>query len=207
MKRLTRTKGVSRAVVTKGKPKPRKGRAAPEPEPEEEEDEVWDEEKELERARSYIGYSRGAEAKAIRKERMLKAMRENMGVLLYAAKQAGITRRTHYNWLEADPQYRKDVDDIIEGTFDVVERKAFEGIVKHSNTALTIFFLKTRMKHRGYQERHEFSGPNGGPMAATLELKHEVPPDAIADILFKMTGGTDKAAVALAKLTKPKKDA
>ena len=47
--------------------------------------------------------------------------------------------------------------------------------IKQGNTAIIIFTLKTLGKSRGYVERTEVSGPNGGPIVVKGYVK--VTPD------------------------------
>ena len=54
--------------------------------------------------------------------------------------------------------YKEEVDCITESAIDYVESKLYERI-KANDTASIIFFLKTRAKSRGYQERTELVMP------------------------------------------------
>jgi hypothetical protein len=86
------------------------------------------------------------------KERMLEALRKTYGIVSDAVKIAGIGRRTHYEWLHSDEEYRKAVQDIREVAKDFVESKLFECIQEKDITAI-IFYLKTQAKDRGYADR------------------------------------------------------
>ena len=101
------------------------------------------------------------------KKAMLATLEEFYGIVLPAAKKAGICRATHYNWYNTDPIYKAAVDDMSNVALDHVESKLFEKIegvqvqgkegvydVPPSDTAL-IFYLKTKGKNRGYVERQE----------------------------------------------------
>jgi hypothetical protein len=55
-----------------------------------------------------------------------------------------------------DPELRDLVDELTETFIDYAESKLFKAI-NEGNIAATIFFLKTRAKHRGYCERYELS--------------------------------------------------
>lgn len=141
---------------------------------------------------------------ARKKERMLEALEKHMGVVLYAIKEVGIARKTHYNWMTDDPDYAEKVEDINEGTGDFVERKLLEAI-QEKQPAVMIFVAKTKWKQRGYVERHEVSGPNGGEIKVggylgVSQAMQELPPEGIESILQKMTGGGGKAEEALKRL-------
>lgn len=89
-----------------------------------------------------------------KKEAMIEALMRTMGVITPACKAVGITRRTHYNWLESDPEYKQAVEDMPEIALDFVEAQNYKQI-KEGNTSAIIFYLKTKGKSRGYIERRE----------------------------------------------------
>ena len=101
-----------------------------------------------------------------------------MGIVTNAAKEVGIHRSTHYDWMEADPDYKQAVDSLQDIAIDFAESKLFEKIngvavkkgetddgediiynVPPSDTAI-IFYLKTKAKKRGYIERQEIDNLN-----------------------------------------------
>ena len=110
---------------------------------------------------------KGREAKAhktdINKKLMLEALEIQMGNVSKAAEATNIARCSHYEWIEADPEYKKAVDGINEGLIDFVESELVKRI-KSGDTTGIIFFLKCKGKHRGYSERTELTGANGDPL-------------------------------------------
>jgi biotin synthase-related radical SAM superfamily protein len=88
------------------------------------------------------------------KIRMIKAMERHMCIVTTASKSAKIDRSRHYIWMNEDPEYKKAIDELSEIVFDVVESKLFEQI-KSGNTTSTIFFMKCKMRGRGYIEKTE----------------------------------------------------
>ena len=88
------------------------------------------------------------------KKAMLEALEKSMGVVSTAAKIAGINRSTHYDWLNNDPEYAKQVKDIENVAIDFAESKMFKNIEKGKEASI-FFYLKTRGKQRGYVERQE----------------------------------------------------
>ncbi len=88
------------------------------------------------------------------KEAMVEALRRTLGNVTAACKIVGVTRDTHYRWLETDANYADAVDDVTEQTFDFVENKLMDKVKDGDLTAI-IFYCKTRMKGRGYTERQE----------------------------------------------------
>jgi hypothetical protein len=114
------------------------------------------------------------------KKVMLKALSKSRGIVSTAAESANISRQTHYEWLKEDPEYKAAVDAINEATIDFVESKlmqlidgptrevvtqmGIETIKEPPVTAAAIFYLKTKGKSRGYVERQEITGAEGGPI-------------------------------------------
>lgn len=89
-----------------------------------------------------------------KKNAMLQALEKTLGVVTTACKSVGIERKTHYNWLDNDPEYREAVEAIADVAIDFVESSLFKQI-KEGNATSTIFYLKTKAKKRGYVERTE----------------------------------------------------
>jgi len=89
-----------------------------------------------------------------KKKRMFEALQDQLGVITAAAKQTGISRRTHYKWLKKDDNYQYWIKQIPDLCLDFVENALFKNI-KAGKTAEIIFYLKTKGKHRGYIEKSE----------------------------------------------------
>jgi len=87
-----------------------------------------------------------------KKQAMLEALEKNLGIVTISCKSVGISRKTHYRWLESDPEYKEAVEAIPDVVLDFAENKLFKAI-QDGNITATIFFLKTRGKDRGYIER------------------------------------------------------
>lgn len=104
-----------------------------------------------------------SESTAKLKEAMLEALLVSFGIIAHAAKQVGITRQVHYQWLESDPEYKQNVADLKEYKKDFIESKLIK-LINDGDTAATIFAAKTQLKDRGYVERTELSGPDGKPI-------------------------------------------
>ena len=91
---------------------------------------------------------------SIKKAAMIEALEKSLGVVTDACKIVGINRKTHYEWLKNDEQYKQDVDDLSNAALDFVESKLYEKI-KGGDTTCIIFYMKTKGKERGYVERQE----------------------------------------------------
>jgi hypothetical protein len=89
-----------------------------------------------------------------KKEAMIQALEKHLGVVTTACKTVDIDRTTHYRWLKEDEAYKEATEDIDNVSLDFAESQLLKQI-KDGNTTATIFFLKTRGKHRGYVERLE----------------------------------------------------
>ena len=95
------------------------------------------------------------------KKEFLEALRRCSGNVSEAVRQVPIDRKTHYNWLEADPEYAAAVDAIKESLIDRAEG-VLHGLISEGNVPAVLFFLKTQGKKRGYVERTETDVTSGG---------------------------------------------
>jgi len=88
------------------------------------------------------------------KIRMIKAMERHMCIVSKASKSAKIDRSRHYIWLNDDSEYKKAIENLTETVHDMVENELFQQI-KGGNTTSTIFYMKCKMRGRGYIEKTE----------------------------------------------------
>jgi hypothetical protein len=109
---------------------------------------------------------------ATHKKAMIAALEKCMGIVITAAKRAKIDRKTHYRWLQQDPEYKKAVDNISELVLDMAESQLHKQI-KANNVTATIFFLKTKGKKRGYIEKVEtgFTNAEGKDVLPQIVLQ------------------------------------
>lgn len=98
------------------------------------------------------------------KERMIEALTKSLGIVTNAVKITGISRTTHYAWMEKDPEYRSRVEEATDAQIDFVEGNLIQRIQEGDTTA-TIFYLKTKGKKRGYTERMEIAPAEGTTMS------------------------------------------
>ena len=94
-----------------------------------------------------------------KKEKVLQALEESLGVVTTACLKAGISRQLFYQWKKEDKQFADKVLDIEDIALDFAESKLHSQISSNNITA-TIFFLKTRGKKRGYVEAQEIGMTN-----------------------------------------------
>jgi hypothetical protein len=94
------------------------------------------------------------------------------GVVVTIAKRLGVERQTVYSYMKKWVSVNQAVEDEREAMLDMAEGALYKLVSKGNPTGI-IFLLKTRGKERGYVERQEVTGANGG--AVNIEL---VWPDA-----------------------------
>ncbi len=87
-----------------------------------------------------------------KKEKFLKALANGYGIIATACEAIGIGRSTYYRWYNTDQEFKEKVDEVTETQVDFVESKLIQAINAGDTTA-TIFYLKTKGKKRGYNEK------------------------------------------------------
>tara|TARA_Y100001937_G_C7031248_1_gene290187 strand:+ start:248 stop:607 length:360 start_codon:yes stop_codon:yes gene_type:complete len=105
----------------------------------------------------------------IKKESILKALEQSLGVVTMACKKAKVPRSTFYKWLNEDNDFAKKVKDIENVALDFAESQLHQQIGKGIPSS-TMFYLKTKGKHRGYVERTEITGADGMPNNFQIEI-------------------------------------
>lgn len=102
-----------------------------------------------------------------KKEKFIQALAQGYGIIATACEAIGIGRSTYYRWYNADQEFRERVDEVTETQVDFVESKLMQAISEGDTTA-TIFYLKTKGKKRGYNEKAQPKAPDPVPTATTL---------------------------------------
>jgi hypothetical protein len=106
----------------------------------------------------------------IKKEAMLQALENSLGVVTVACKQSGTPRSTYYKWLKEDETFAKEVKEIENIALDFAESQ-LHSQMKDGSTSATIFYLKTKGKKRGYIERSELDLSSGDePIKININL-------------------------------------
>lgn len=89
------------------------------------------------------------------KKRFLEHLEKSLGVVTTACKKSGISHTQVYKWINEDQEFEDAVNYVRnEVCVDFAESSLYKQIDKNIPSA-TIFFLKTRGKHRGYVETIE----------------------------------------------------
>ena len=90
------------------------------------------------------------------KKAMCDALKQSLGIVTTAIQKVGIHRSTHYDWYNNDQEYRKRVNEVSDVAHDFVESQLYNQI-KDGNTTATIFYMKCKMRERGYIEKQEIN--------------------------------------------------
>ena len=96
-------------------------------------------------------------------EQVCEAIRSQKGLLSMAANRLGCGYTTVWNYSQKYPEVKQAIEESKESMLDLAEGKLFQEINAGNMTAI-IFFLKTKGKARGYSERQEITGAEGGPV-------------------------------------------
>ena len=105
-----------------------------------------------------------------KKRAMIEALEKSLGVVSTAAKIVGIDRTTHYDWMNNDEEYRKEVDGISEIALDFAESQLHKQM-QNGEVSSTIFYLKTKGKKRGYIETQNIDHTTKGEQITGMIVK------------------------------------
>lgn len=94
------------------------------------------------------------------KKRIVEAMKKCLGIVSKACDKVGISRVTFYSYYNNDPEFKIEIDAIEDLVIDFAESKLHTLIRAGDNTS-TIFFLKTKGRKRGYQEKIQMDLTSG----------------------------------------------
>jgi hypothetical protein len=89
-----------------------------------------------------------------KKADVLKAIKGSGGIKLQICRRLNCARDTLDRYIARFPDIAKAIESEVEDMGDIVEAKILSGI-REGNTALMIFYAKTKLKNRGYIERQE----------------------------------------------------
>lgn len=119
-------------------------------------------------------------------EPTIAAIRDLHGNLSAVAKQLGVCRQTLYVFIDRHPSVQAVVAESRETMLDNAESALYRAVLGGEAWAVC-FFLKCQGKSRGYVERQEVTGADGGALA--LRITEEIvdatgsdrtaPPDSV----------------------------
>lgn len=90
-------------------------------------------------------------SKVQKQKAMIEAIHQTLGNVTASIRAVGISRATHYRWMETNEKYRLAIEEAIEIDLDFSEA-ALRKKIQAGDTTAIIFHLKTKGKHRGYVE-------------------------------------------------------
>lgn len=94
-------------------------------------------------------------------EKMIAAVEEAKGYVSKACQILKCSRQHFYVKLKNYPTVQQAMDEIRNKRHDFVESKLMN-LIDQENVTAIIFYLKTQCKDRGYVERQEVTGADGG---------------------------------------------
>jgi hypothetical protein len=100
-------------------------------------------------------------------DQVIAKIEQNKGNVAAVARAFGVSRRTILRFADEHPTVKTALADARESMLDNAESVLYKKVLEGS-TAELIFFLKTQGRTRGYVERSEISGPNGGPVELAI---------------------------------------
>ena len=124
-------------------------------------------------------------------QRIIEAIKHSDGLLTDAAKKAHVGYTTLWRYTKDYSSVEQAVKEAKETMLDFAESKLYGKIRDGDNTAI-IFFLKTQGKARGYIERQELTGANGGPIGLENNASNLSDEELEAIIKGRSSGGATK---------------
>jgi hypothetical protein len=94
-------------------------------------------------------------------EEIIEALTETKGLVYLAADRLGCTAQTVYNYIDRYPTIKTAWEAANGRMGDIAEQRLFEAVNLGTPWAVG-FYLARKHKNRGYAERQEITGPDGG---------------------------------------------
>jgi hypothetical protein len=92
----------------------------------------------------------------LKKDALLQALENSLGIVSTACNRSGISRSSFYKWYKEDEEFRKKVDEIDNVKLDYVETKLFKNIENEKEKSI-IFYLQHKGHKRGYVQRQNIN--------------------------------------------------
>jgi hypothetical protein len=125
-------------------------------------------------------------------EQVEAALRAAAGIRSAAARMLGCAPSTIGNYLGRYSALREIEAEILEQNLDLAETKLLSAI-RDGNLTAVIFYLKTKGKARGYTERAEVTGADGGPIDVTKLSDEELERIARGELVPREGAGGARA--------------
>ena len=97
------------------------------------------------------------------KKAIIEAIKDSGGIMSTIARRLGVTWHTADTWVKQYDETKQALQDEREAILDLAESTLFRNI-KDGNSQDAKWLLSTMGKNRGYNERHEITGVDGGPI-------------------------------------------
>lgn len=103
----------------------------------------------------------------MKKEDVLTAINDSGGIMSTIAKRLSCDWHTAKKWCHKFEETAQALDDETEKVLDLAESKLYASI-NEGNTQDAKWLLSTKGKRRGFSERHEITGADGGAINAVI---------------------------------------
>lgn len=94
------------------------------------------------------------------KKNFIQQIEGSGGLILPLAQAYGVTRKTIYDWINKNPEYKRAMEEARENLLDIAESKLLNKVTAGDQRACE-FVLRTLGKDRGYVEKVEAAGKIG----------------------------------------------
>ena len=101
-------------------------------------------------------------------EQIIEALRKTKGLIGLAADELKCDRKTIYNHVKRSAAVREALESVRERNLDVAESKLLGAIDTGESWAIT-YYLSRIGRERGYGDRSELTGLNGGALRVVVE--------------------------------------
>lgn len=101
------------------------------------------------------------------KEAVEEALKKSGGLASGAARILDCSVQTVLNYIKRFPELEEIRRDVVTRVVDKAEAGLFQLVSEGDRTSI-IFTLKTLGRNRGYSERHEVTGKDGGPIQVDI---------------------------------------
>lgn len=94
------------------------------------------------------------------------------GSVLQACSDTGVARRTHYEWLADDPEYKQQFERAKQQAVDALESRVFQRANVESDRLAEFLLKGLKPEVYGDRMKAQISGVDGG--AIGVEVKHSI---------------------------------
>lgn len=117
------------------------------------------------------------------KEQATEALIATKGQITLAARKMGCAYNTLRAMIDKYPELKEVMQEQHEQMGDTVELALFDEAVNKRNIHALMFLAKTKFKERGYVERIESTGANGGAIEVNVRKLPPLPDNTLDEIL------------------------